>query len=514
MKKYLVPILFLISALSFNGFAQGAYDALRFSQQYYSGTARSLSMGNAMTSIGGDLGALSYNPAASGVYRYSEFIVTPALVSSIDHSEYLGYRTKENKTRFTISNIGYVGNFSTGRTRGLLNLNLAITANQTNNFTSRNSASGVEAKTSWMASIAGNMPSNISGNSLGMPDTNPNYPFFNTNTSWKSILGWNTFMIDTVGGPQNFIAATENIDPLNGEVYVGGDLNQKYYNTTSGYSEDIVINFSGNVSDKLFFGLNVSFQNIWYNNYMEYSESAVNPSKFQTGFVDFKYIRSLTTTGYGINLKAGVIYRPVAGLSIGTSISTPTWMFLTDQWTEDMNSTFEKAKYSVNSPIGTYRYRINSPFKWNVGVGYTIGKVAVISADYEMTNYSNILMLDSYGNQNEFKDANLLIKNRFKTSNNVRVGAEFRISPLFSIRSGYNYYDSAERGFKGEKHLASLGLGYRSKGGFFADIAYQQQCNYTTEYYTLYEEYAGLGVPVMKSSYMKWMLLASFGVRF
>ncbi|MBO7255971.1 MAG: TonB-dependent receptor, partial [Bacteroidales bacterium] len=69
MKKYIL-LLSILTIASFSGYSQNMYDALRYSQLYYEGTARSMGLGNAMVSLGGDLGALSYNPAASGVYRY------------------------------------------------------------------------------------------------------------------------------------------------------------------------------------------------------------------------------------------------------------------------------------------------------------------------------------------------------------------------------------------------------------------------------------------------------------
>jgi len=71
MKKSILIIssILLTTAIS----AQNRYDALKYSQQFYEGSARSIAMGNAFTSLGGDLGVLSINPASSAVYRYSEF---------------------------------------------------------------------------------------------------------------------------------------------------------------------------------------------------------------------------------------------------------------------------------------------------------------------------------------------------------------------------------------------------------------------------------------------------------
>ena len=75
-KITLCAVLLLSGAAAF---AQNAYDALKFSEQYLEGTARSVAMGNAFTALGGDMGGITVNPASSAVYRYSEVVITPSL---------------------------------------------------------------------------------------------------------------------------------------------------------------------------------------------------------------------------------------------------------------------------------------------------------------------------------------------------------------------------------------------------------------------------------------------------
>lgn len=502
------------------GNAQGMYDALRFSKQHYDGTARSLSMGNAFTALGGDMGAIPINPASSGVYRYSEFVITPAIDNSIDKTMYLSNLSTQNYTRFGLSNIGWVGSFSTGRKSGLLNFNFAVTINRTNDYTSRTSAYGEEANTSWLASVAATMPSNISGYDLDMPSSDPDAPFYNTGAPWRSILAWNTLLLDTLGSSYSFAGATENefIDK-DGErtLYIGGPLKQNFYRQTYGSSEDITLNFGGNVSDKLFFGVNFTVQNLWYSYHESYSETAIDPKNFETRFENFEHSFDQYTTGYGFNIKAGVIYRPIKGLRLGGAISTPTWLRLSDRWSESITAQFTDKNLSAKSPYGAYDYRITTPFRWNIGLAYTFGKFALVSVDYENANYSSIVMADSYGNTKDFSETNQDIKTYFRSTNNIRAGVEVKVVPQFAIRAGYNYYDKAEKNFKDQMHLASLGVGYASKGGFFVDLAYQQQINYTRETYSLYQEYLDTDnptVPIMDSKYLKWKLLLSLGFKF
>ena len=83
--------------ISTSMFAQDAYDALRYSEQYAEGTARSVAMGNAFVALGGDMGGLSVNPAASAVYRYSEFMFTPTLTVANSESDYLGFQPRQTR---------------------------------------------------------------------------------------------------------------------------------------------------------------------------------------------------------------------------------------------------------------------------------------------------------------------------------------------------------------------------------------------------------------------------------
>ena len=63
MKKTAITLLLIGMAVCAE--AQTMYDALRFSENNYEGTARTMAMGNAFTALGGDLGSISINPAGN-----------------------------------------------------------------------------------------------------------------------------------------------------------------------------------------------------------------------------------------------------------------------------------------------------------------------------------------------------------------------------------------------------------------------------------------------------------------
>ena len=492
-------------------------NALLFSSQFYDGTARSVAMGNAMSALGGDLGALSYNPAASGVYRYTEITLTPSVYSSIANSSFLNNTMQSDKSRLSLSNVGWVGSFETGRTRGLLNFNFAITANQSNNFAWRSSGSGIQNSSSYLGSIAAGMSAPavdanrpVDANSLTMPENDPTLPFYHNPSSW--VLGWNTGLVDTVANGL-FRGATESIDK-DGKFYIPGSLNQSYYRERTGYVEDIIINASGNISDIFFFGVNLTLQSIWMNEFTSISEIAGDPDLFDTGFTDFTREYRMTTSGLGVSVEAGFIVRPVAGLTIGGSISTPTWMYLNETWMESMNGNTGLGRAALDSPLGESSYRLTSPFRWNLGVGYTLGGFLALAVDYERTDYSDIFLSDNNGNRNAFQYDNEYISTYYQAVNNVRAGIEAWPIPQLALRLGYNYYSSPDRDFDFSRHYASAGIGFRALSGFFIDLAYQQQCNQSLSSFQLYDNYESFTAPIADERFRDWKILLTLGWRF
>ena len=495
-------------------YAQNAYDALRFSEQYAEGTARSVAMGNAFVAVGGDMGGISINPASSAVYRYSEFMFTPTVTVSGMESEYLGFSSSANKTRAGVANFGYVGSYTTGKNSGLVSWSVGLLLNKQNNFTGARKVYGQTDASSWLASLAYNTDGIYAPN---MDFTDHNDPFYSSNASWNSILAWNASLLDTLPGTSDlYYAATENL--YGNDITVGGELAQRFNAESVGNVTEAVINWGGNFSDRLFVGVNLGIQSIMYKYEEMMQEEALNSSDFQSGFNYFSYGYRYKATGTGINLKAGLIYLPVNWLRLGASISTPTWMYLSEEWENGVNSEFSDG-YSqrIVSPLGTYNYRLNTPFRWNVGAAFVLGGKGVISADYESADYSRAKFRDmdyEFG----YDEENSYISQVLGKQNIVRVGAELNASQVCALRAGWQYYSSPYKdgASSDATQLISFGAGYvfpRDYSDFFIDIAYQQRVGQADEKFSLYGD-TDIAAPVGTSKNSTWKLLLSVGFRF
>ena len=93
MRRFLLSAAVLCTLALGQAFGQGVFTGYELSDFQREGTARSVAMGNAMTALGGDLGAIGINPASSGVLRYSQITFSPSLTTNRSTVNYLGNAT-------------------------------------------------------------------------------------------------------------------------------------------------------------------------------------------------------------------------------------------------------------------------------------------------------------------------------------------------------------------------------------------------------------------------------------
>lgn len=553
IKLYLVVGSLLITVIAG---AQNIYDAMLFSGNEYSGTARSMGMGNAMTAVGGDLGSIGINPAGSAVANYNQLTLSPGLTVSSVTSRYspmgefnYGPASKTNSSKLNMPNFGVSLRFDTGNNYGLKSFTLAFVGNMTNQYEFSSSASGINAKSSMLAEYA-NAAYRVPESVL------QNYNSYeNSDVSWDVLTAYMGGMFGSYGDPDNYVAVTQALGPNGAYQYVPGPLTQASYVSESGSKTDFLLNMSMNFSDKLYVGANIGtpFLNYAYNE--TFHETAVDPMQFPIKYqVDYKEVVTQFNSAYnnyqyisrldGIYAKLGVIYLPVKGLRLGAAFQTPTMYNVSEKWQYVASTTFTNSFFddSQSSPVGEYSYAMTSPYVFNLGLAYTFGTKGLFSVDYELTDYSVMRIYNPRQNDNwqlagddPFMDYNMTNKYFAGLSHTLRFGMELRLNPAISFRAGYNlttdpekywvnnygetvtaddYFDDFGEYYNHRKTLVSsnyykdlttsvsLGLGYSSPGSFFADLG-AKIINYSNTVFSPYYDYDGYdssGKPVFLES--------------
>ena len=570
MKKTLLISLCSIAAIAAG--AQTPQDGYIFSQNTYYGTARTIGMGNAVTAVGGDLGTIGINPAGSAVMGYSQVTITPGVTIGSTSNSYSPYgdgqfsnKTNSSISRFNVPNFGVVINFNTGKSHGLKNISYGVVFNSTNKYLNKIRGGGMNDKSSYLGAMAvaaeGFDSRFLNGyqDASGISIDNGDYPYFNWDdrgyyAPWATIVNAQSGAISNYGDSNDpayiyrYIGATEVFTPTDEydsdgnriyNVSTGGPLDQTYGRKVTGSKDDILFNIGFNISDVFYFGANLGITTIDYDYHEYFKEYAQNPSDFPIVLTDdsgnnftinfdnyrARYSYSMSATGvYG---KFGFIAKPAGGLRIGAAIQTPTLFDVHEKWQNAADVHYSDMSYdgSAYSPRGDFDYRLRSPFIFNAGLAYTFAGMAMISADYELTDYSLMKFKDNDDNEyanDTFDEVNDGIKDLMGTSHTLRVGAEFKPDSDIAIRAGYNYTTTpigqyVDNGIEKAHHKInafSVGLGYSSPGSFFCDLA-GRLTSYSNEYISPYDNYlSDANSPILKSSRDRQDIVMTFGWRF
>ncbi|XZF14258.1 OmpP1/FadL family transporter [Chitinophagaceae bacterium MMS25-I14] len=455
----------ILTGCSYVAWAQDEIDALRYSYQSVQGTARSMGFGNALGSVGGDFSSLSVNPAGIGIYRSSEMMITPSLKVNGADGTYQGNTMNDNGSRFNISNFGAV--FTTaqrGRRYDKSNwktfsfgIGINRVADFTHNYTysGKNSGDGSSSASELFAIDANQHPGDAAG--PGTPGT-------------LAYMGYQSYLLnqDSSG---NFYT----------NVPWKAGINQQRTVKERGGISEIVLSFGGNYKEKLMLGATVGLPTLHYQRDASYTEAALDPST-SPNFNSFRINETLTTSGFGGNLKLGFIYKVNDYFRFGGAFHTPTVYAMSDVYDQSLlvntNGANPNGDYWYDATQSRFNYTLFTPWKAVLSATGMLGKIGFITADYEYVNYHSMRYsfsgTDDFGN--DFKDyqsaVNQLIKDTYKGASNFRAGVEIRLDQL-SLRGGFGYYGSPyKNSFSGADRLDfSAGLGFRFTHTFI-DLAY------------------------------------------
>ncbi|MBQ9193044.1 MAG: hypothetical protein IJ156_04925 [Bacteroidales bacterium] len=487
MKRIFASVF--LATLALGAGAQTLQDAFDFAGNDYLGTARSVGMGNAVTAVGGDLGSLTFNPAGSAVAGYSQFTITPGLsISSVvGQGTYVGDapygfedKIRTQSTRMNLPNFGAVIAYDTRKSRGLRRVSFGMVGNVTRDYNYRLRASGTNAETTLAGSLASQAD--------GYPESVLQGGFYQSDMpSWETMVGYKAGLIDPISGREGgYIGLTERLLST-GEAQLADRIGQYYGLRRSGSKYDLLMNLALDFSDRFFVGANIGITTLDYRSDETRAEDGLSGITYPSGFESLQMRTALRDEGTGIYAKLGFIARPTGSLRIGAAIQTPTVLRIRENYQLEGRSVAHGEEWSYSSPEDEWYYSLRSPLRLNAGVAYTIGKVALVSADYEYFNYNKMRFVTDYDDDyTDFSGVNADIRDFARATHALRIGGELKPIPQMALRVGYNYMTSPDVDVKAGRQSVSFGIGYSSAGSFFVDAAVRFQYlpdEFITPYY-------------------------------
>ena len=476
MKKFiLLPTLFISSYI----LAQIPEDVLRYSFYPQNGTARSLAIGGAMGSLGGDITATFVNPAGIGNYRTGEFVFTPGFMFNNNKSNFRGTDTKSSESNFALGPIGLVFG-SSNRYNPTTSQAISLVVTQTADYNNTIQYKGLNNFSSYTEQWA----EQIAKSGLSIDDA-LNEPVF----AYGPAPALYTYLVDTfrnnVGNVQ-LRGLPENI------LDAGQALMQENTVESRGGMYEVALGYASNKKDKFLWGFSIGIPILDYSSTTTYKETDTS-SNLSNGFGSFTYVDEFRTSGVGVNAKIGLIFKPVEYVRVGLALHTPTYMAsLKDVRTTDVSANTENyegvrnvsSTEFTNGQAGQNKYTMLTPWKFLVSGSYVLREVenvknqkGFITADIEyVTHSSSSFYTDNEAatpdETNYFKALNQVVKNEYKGNFNFRLGGELKFNTIMT-RLGFAYYTDPYRDdeLKASRMVLSGGLGYRHKG-MFIDVTY------------------------------------------
>jgi len=481
MKK----IFFVIICIAFyqHNFAQEPSDALRYSWYAQNGTARQQAIGGAMGSLGGEISSIFVNPAGLGFYRTGDFVLTPGFNFQNNKGTYFGRTEKAEKNIFSFGTSGFVvGSPYYQNKRRSSSFSIAI--NRTASFGNKILYRGQQSQNSYSQKFL----EEIDNESVTDPNAvAQNFPF-------GTSLAFNTFWIDTANG---WNSGNHEFVSLSQPLLAGGGLLQENSITNKGGITELALGGATNYNDKFLFGAAIAIPFLHYEREGSFTEAdATTDANNNFDFAVFS--ENLTTDGVGINLKAGIIYKPAEFIRLGLALHSPTYYVLTDKYNASVTTNTENYQGQLTQSSGLFtngadaefKYVLLTPYRVIASVSYVLREIedvrkqkGFLTADIEFVNYkaSSFHTHESSNDQatkNYLKSLNNAIDNAYKGAINFRVGGELKFTTIM-VRLGGAYYSNPYKninGEKGSKLLLSGGLGYRNKG-VFVDLTYVHAIN-------------------------------------
>ncbi len=462
MKHYLFQIAFLL--ITIISFGQNGSDAIQYSQENLNGTARFRAMGGAFGALGGDFSSLNVNPAGSAIFNNNQASLTLSSYNVTNNSNYFGTKTTENDNTFDLNQLAGVWIFNDySETSDWKKIALAVNYENTNSFNNAIFSRGINPNnniTDYFISYANGVPLSTI--------TNNNFESLNYRQQ-QSYLGYEGYLINPVAGSTN--------NEYESSLSATGNYLQENNILSTGYNGKLSFNASAAYKDKLFLGLNLNSHFSDYTRsttfYEDYDNATNNDPA--TGVQRVYFSNDLYTYGTGFSFQVGAIAKLTNEFRVGLSYESPTWYNLNDELQQTLfvdcadcptnqNPFYADPEIKIIYPT----YRLQTPSKYTGSFAYIFGKKGLFSIDYTMKDYSNM----QFKPQSDYSQVNNNIANTFDRTNELRVGAEYRIKQ-WSLRGGYRFEESPYKNKQtiGDLNNYTTGLGYNF-GDTKLDIAY------------------------------------------
>ena len=478
MNKIIISLIFIFGVGQI--MSQNINDALRYSSDNVEGSARFSAMSGAFGALGGELSAISINPAGSAIYNKGVVSLSFSNNSITNDSDLqnnsLNSVMQSNiskKSNLNLNQIGAVLVFNNIEEKSkwrkiAISLNYEQTNNNFNQFqTSGINSNGIDSYfLSYANGLAFDQISAFEGETItqAYSEIGSSYGYANQ----QAFLGYESFIIDPeeIDNPNN-TSYYSNVNNTNSSGYY-----QDYYFKSRGYNGKLSANIAFQYLDNLYFGMNLNSHFIDYDQatYLQETTAMGDSPALGLSIDEINFENNLSVIGEGFSVQIGAIAKVNDLLRLGVSYDSPTWYTITEETSQYLATSRSEISEAEAPTVGIEQvlnpnvinifedYKLQTPSKITGSGALVFKKLGLISFDYSVKDYSSIKFKPT--NEPYFIEQNNLISNSLNKTISYRIGAEL-LQDRMSYRAGYKFEENP-RGLSSHDLTGfSFGLGYK-----------------------------------------------------
>lgn len=492
MKKLNLLVIGVLATFTIQ--AQDISDALRYSQDEIQGSARFRALSGAFGALGGDMSAVSINPAGSAVFSQSHASFTLSNAYTSNDTQYFNGFSNTSDSKFDLSQGGASFVFASRSDSSWKKFTLGIAYDRSNNYDDNwGFKNGVNNNDdgNFSNSIASYFYDYTNGmqKSVFTPTESELSQYFNIDQAsivndyskyidlayqflgdvegfkaQQAFLGYQSYILDADADSDNNTLYTSNVSP--------GNFTHDYSYASTGYNGKIAFNMATQYEDNLYLGMNLNSHFINYDRSTRLFENN-NNSGSTISAIDFT--NTLSTTGSGFSFQLGGILKVSPEFRFGVTFDSPVWYTIKEESTQGL-STFNDTDVPTRINPQTTNvypdYKLQTPSKITGSLAYIFGTQGLLSFDYSRKDYSKTKFKPT--SDAFFAEQNGVISNTLVAASTYRLGGEYKVKQL-SFRGGYRFEESPYKNSVtvGDLNGYSFGLGYNF-GNTKLDITFDQ----------------------------------------
>jgi hypothetical protein len=432
--------------------SQGVNDISQFLSSGLNGSSRYTAMGGAFGALGGDLTAISHNPASSSVFLHSEIGGSFNFNNNSTEGSYFGTSKKDENRFLNLDHFGAVIVFNNNIPESSwTKISFGINLHKIVNFNQN-------------ASLSGSNSNGIDLFFLNYADglQFENLPLYDEETiseayralgeeigygAQQAFLGYQSYIINPTAFEDGNTTYYSNVDY--------DKVTHKLDITKSGYHRKTTFNFSALYKDKLHIGIN-------FNNHSlkSYNNNILNEGNHKTNSdtYNIKFNNELTSYGNGFSAQLGAIFK-LKSIRLGATYDSPQWLNIYDETQQSVSAYHYEQGLIINERIDPKvlniydEYEFQIPSKTTLSFAYIFGSSGIISLDYGQQNAKNTILNRMSGS--EYLDE---LNSKFISINTLKIGGEYRINDI-SLRAGFLNRNNALKNNTSKDQAYTFGIG-------------------------------------------------------